>query len=113
MCPSTQDFGYSFFVLVAVATYVANLAAFLTRSMLSNSLTTMDGIVSANKKICAHPVLKKELQNMFPTAVSFEEQFHPFIHLVQDSGSATHFSLLLQNVYFHMEGNEYRGILDD
>jgi len=80
-----QIFGFGFFILLTVSAYVANLAAFLTRSTLSESITTMKGAVSAGYEICAHPALEDELYSAWPRG----------------------------NFYFHQEGKDFRGMLDD
>ena len=49
------------------AQYVANLAAFLTKSEIEDA-TTMEGVVAAGYKICAHPAVKAELDAAWPDA---------------------------------------------
>ena len=53
-------FGFAFFILIAVSAYVANLAAFLTRS-LGTSINTMEAAVKERLVICAHPAVESEL----------------------------------------------------
>lgn len=77
-------FGFGFFILITVSAYVANLAAFLTRSMTS-APTTMDAVITSGYTICAHPVMKQELQNAWPTA----------------------------NFYFTETGRDFHGMLED
>ncbi|KAL7545018.1 hypothetical protein ACHAWF_008392 [Thalassiosira exigua] len=77
-------FGFGFFILIAVSAYVANLAAFLTRSSF-DGVKTMEGAVAAHYTICAHPVLKEELQAAWPKAM----------------------------FYFHEDSKEYVGMMDD
>ena len=76
-------FGFGFFILITVSAYVANLAAFLTRSM--DVVQSMDGAVAAGKIICAHPAVENELQIAWPKA----------------------------NFYFHQGGKEFIGMIKD
>jgi len=76
-------FGFGFFILITVSTYVANLAAFLTRNITTTK--TMEGVIAAGKNICAHPALKTELQSAWPKA----------------------------KFYFTETGNEFHGIVED
>lgn len=50
-----------------MSAYVANLAAFLTRPVVSY-VGTMQGVVDAGLAICAHPALKTELELKWPNA---------------------------------------------
>ncbi|KAL3779463.1 hypothetical protein ACHAWO_006448 [Cyclotella atomus] len=50
-----------------VSAYVANLAAFLTRSQ-TTYVGTMQAVVDAGLRICAHPALQKELEIKWPDA---------------------------------------------
>jgi len=59
-------FGFGFFILIAVSSYVANLAAFLTRKTLEGSVTSIDGAIARGWKICAHPVFVKDLELAWP-----------------------------------------------
>ncbi len=59
-------FGFGFFILIAVSAYVANLAAFLTRSGLQTEYETMKEVVARNAPICGHPALKDEIQLKWP-----------------------------------------------
>mmetsp|Transcript_14706 Transcript_14706/g.29438 ORF Transcript_14706/g.29438 Transcript_14706/m.29438 type:complete len:739 (+) Transcript_14706:148-2364(+) len=77
-------FGFGFFILITVSSYVANLAAFLTRSV-PDYIATMEGAVKNNLKICGHPALAEELTTKWPDA----------------------------KFVFHTEGNEFFGLLDD
>ena len=76
--------GFGFFILIAVSAYVANLAAFLTKSG-DQSVTSMENAVAMKISICAHPAIEQELRDQWPDG----------------------------NFYFHQEGNEFRGILQD
>jgi len=76
-------FGFGFFILITVSAYVANLAAFLTRSM--DVVQSMDRAVAAGKIICAHPAVENELQIAWPKA----------------------------NFYFHQGGKEFIGMIED
>ena len=53
-------FGFAFFILIAVSAYVANLAAFLTRST-ATSINTIEAAVKEGLVICAHPAVETEL----------------------------------------------------
>ena len=77
-------FGFSFFTLIVVSAYVANLAAFLTQS-LPDFIGTMEQAVEVGVTICAHPVLKTQLEIAWPRA----------------------------NFIFSNEGKEFHGMLDD
>jgi len=61
-------FGFSFFILISVSSYVANLAAFLTLSGVSDYINTMEKAVAYKTKICGHSVLRDELQLRWPDA---------------------------------------------
>jgi len=61
-------FGFSFFILISISSYVANLAAFLTLSGVSDHIRTMEAAIADKMKICAHPVLRDELQVRWPDA---------------------------------------------
>lgn len=60
-------FGFGFFILVVVSSYVANLAAFLTRT-LPDYVGTMEQVIAKNLKVCALPALKSELEVAYPSA---------------------------------------------
>ena len=76
--------GFGFFILIAVSAYVANLAAFLTKSG-DQSVSSMEKAVAMKISICAHPAIEQELRDQWPDG----------------------------NFYFHKEGNEFRGIVQD
>lgn len=76
--------GFGAFILISVSAYVANLAAFLTKSG-DQSVTSMEAAVALKLSICAHPAIEQELRDAWPDG----------------------------NFYFHQEGNEFRGILQD
>jgi len=59
-------FGFGFFILITVSSYVANLAAFLTRKSLEGSVTSIDGAIARGWKICAHPIFEKDLGLAWP-----------------------------------------------
>eukprot|EP00591_Stephanopyxis_turris_P018071 CAMPEP_0195539896 /NCGR_PEP_ID=MMETSP0794_2-20130614/50295_1 /TAXON_ID=515487 /ORGANISM="Stephanopyxis turris, Strain CCMP 815" /LENGTH=748 /DNA_ID=CAMNT_0040673955 /DNA_START=67 /DNA_END=2310 /DNA_ORIENTATION=+ len=61
-------FGYAFFILVTVSAYVANLAAFLTLPGVSKYVDTMQGAINSGSTICAHPVLRSDLEFSWPHA---------------------------------------------
>ena len=67
-----------------MSTYVANLAAFLTRKTLSESVTTIEEAVAKGLAICSHPVLKSQMEIAWPDA----------------------------NFVFGESGNEWHGVLD-
>jgi len=77
-------FGFAFFILIAVSAYVANLAAFLTRSG-STSVDTFEIVVARGLNICAHPALAGDLKLLHPKA----------------------------NFVFNQEGKELYGLVDD
>ncbi len=60
-------FGFSFFILIVVSAYVANLAAFLTQS-LPDFVGTMDAAIENGYSICAHPVVQSQLAIAWPRA---------------------------------------------
>ena len=64
---------------------MANLAAFLTLSGTYDSVRSIDQAISAGYRICAHPAMKVEFQMSYPAA----------------------------NFYFHEDGNEFAGVMDD
>jgi len=55
-------------MLFLCSAYVANLAAFLTRSSLEGSVTTIDGAIARGWTICAHSVFRNKLPLAWPTA---------------------------------------------
>jgi len=61
-------FGFGGFILIAVSAYVANLAAFLTRSGTESFVGTMEEVILLNVPICAHPALQDELVFKWPSA---------------------------------------------
>ena len=63
---------------------MANLAAFFTLVSVDD-VTTIEGVIAANYKICAHPAVKGELESRWPDA----------------------------RFVFHEEGREFPGLLDD
>jgi len=76
-------FGFGFFILITVSAYVANLAAFLTRSM--DVVQSMNGAVAAGKIICAHPAVENELQIAWPEAnFYFTQSGREFIGMIED-----------------------------
>ncbi|KAL9181674.1 hypothetical protein ACHAXT_012017 [Thalassiosira profunda] len=77
-------FGFAFFILILVSAYVANLAAFLTRSK-SSYVGTIEESIALGYKICAHPALQSDLELAHPNA----------------------------NFIFNQEGRELYGLLED
>ena len=61
-------FGFGLFIVIAVSAYVANLAAFLTRSGWNNGVQTMKEVVDKNLPICCHPALEEEIRFKWPKA---------------------------------------------
>lgn len=61
-------FGFAFLILIAVASYTANLAAFLTVTGVSNYISSMEEAIYTNTPICAHPQLREELSSVWPAA---------------------------------------------
>ncbi|EJK46726.1 hypothetical protein THAOC_34592, partial [Thalassiosira oceanica] len=90
LCPylslplKTMLFGFGFLILIAVSAYVANLAAFLTKTS-QESVLTMTQAVRTGTRICAHPAIREELELQWTDA----------------------------NFYFHSKGNEFNGVLQD
>ena len=78
-------FGFGFFILIVVSAYVANLAAFLTRSM-PRYIGTMEEVVDAGLQVCAHPALREEYKIAWPTAnfVFNESGDEDFYGLIED-----------------------------
>ena len=78
-------FGFGFFILIVVSAYVANLAAFLTRSM-PKYIGTMEEVVDAGLQVCAHPALREEYKIAWPTAnfVFNESGAEDFYGLIED-----------------------------
>mmetsp|Transcript_1544 Transcript_1544/g.3190 ORF Transcript_1544/g.3190 Transcript_1544/m.3190 type:complete len:753 (+) Transcript_1544:97-2355(+) len=77
-------FGFGFFILISVSAYVANLAAFLTRSV-PDYVATMEGAVKSNLKICGHPALAGELTSKWPDArFVFSESEGEFYGVLED-----------------------------
>ncbi|KAL7466233.1 hypothetical protein ACHAXS_006521 [Conticribra weissflogii] len=77
-------FGFGFFILISVSAYVANLAAFLTRSV-PDYVATMEGAVKNNLKICGHPALAGELTSKWPDArFVFSESEGEFYGVLED-----------------------------
>jgi len=73
-------FGFGFFILITVSSYVANLAAFLTRKTLEGSVTSIDEAIARGWKICAHPIFEKDLVLLRPNGKfvfsEVENEFH-------------------------------------
>merc|ERR1712032_1216505 len=56
-------FGFSFLILVSVSAYVANLAAFLTLTGVSDDfIDSVDKAARSATPVCANSVLRNELQ---------------------------------------------------
>ncbi|EJK48816.1 hypothetical protein THAOC_32354 [Thalassiosira oceanica] len=80
----TMLLGFGFLILIALSAYVANLAAFLTKTN-QESVLTMTQAVRTGTRICAHPAIREEL------ALKWEDA----------------------DFYFHSKGNEFNGVLQD
>lgn len=77
-------FGFGFFILIIVSAYVANLAAFLTRSV-SSHVGTIEEVVATGMPICAHPALQADLELAHPKAkFVFNEDGKELYGLVED-----------------------------
>lgn len=77
-------FGFGFFILIVISAYVANLAAFLTRS-LPDYIGNMEQVVANNKSVCALPALKTELEVAYPNAnFVFSQSGKSYYGLVED-----------------------------
>ncbi|CAB9527882.1 receptor ionotropic, delta-2 [Seminavis robusta] len=70
-------FGFAFLILVSVASYTANLAAFLTVTGVSNYIGSMEEAIFTNAPICAHPTLRKELESVWPDATFVVNEDNP------------------------------------
>mmetsp|Transcript_39520 Transcript_39520/g.72385 ORF Transcript_39520/g.72385 Transcript_39520/m.72385 type:complete len:428 (-) Transcript_39520:162-1445(-) len=81
-------FGFAFFILIVVSSYVANLAAFLTRSK-NDYVGTMEAVVASGQRICAVSALKVELEVRWEKASFIFDQ--PDLHLLDlyDSGKCS------------------------
>ena len=61
-------FGYAFLILIAVASYTANLAAYLASSGVGDYVKSVEEAILKGSTICAHPVLEDELNVVWPGA---------------------------------------------
>jgi hypothetical protein len=62
------NFGFGFVILISVAAYTANLAAFLTISAVADYVGSMDEAIQTKTRVCGHPALKDDLQIVWPGA---------------------------------------------
>ena len=85
---------------------VANLAAYLTLNSIEG-VSTVEGAIAAGYTICAHPVLKAGKMKKISLA-SIRESPHYCSTITE---LETRWPLA--KFYFHQEGKEYRGVLDD
>lgn len=77
--------GFGGFILIVVSAYVANLAAFLTKSGVLDYIGTMDEVKAKGKKVCALPALKTELEISHPTATFvFSQAGKSYYGLIDD-----------------------------
>jgi hypothetical protein len=60
------NFGFGFVILISVAAYTANLAAFLTISAVGHQLGSMEKVIATKTRLCGHPALRDDLQNVWP-----------------------------------------------
>ena len=60
--------GWSFFILIAIAAYTANLAAFLTTESRVSAIDSLEAAVKANAKICTMTALLDTLKTIYPEA---------------------------------------------
>jgi hypothetical protein len=81
-------FGYGFLVLIAVAAYTANLAAFSTLAGVSGYMESMEQAIEANVVVCAPIALQRDLEKLWPQA-SFKYYVSQFDDMfgVLDSGA--------------------------
>ena len=59
--------GWAFLILIVVAAYTANLAAFLSRQPPSNFWSGLDDATEAGAKVCAHVALQGKLSRLYPS----------------------------------------------
>mmetsp|Transcript_17391 Transcript_17391/g.42590 ORF Transcript_17391/g.42590 Transcript_17391/m.42590 type:complete len:405 (-) Transcript_17391:344-1558(-) len=78
--------GYGFLVLVAVASYTANLAAFLSEKLAANYIGSMEEAIFYNAPICGHPALKEDLLQAWPEAnfIYNEEAENYYTGMIED-----------------------------
>lgn len=72
---------YGFFVLVIIATYTANLAAFLTTEAQDSPFSGLDEVLAAHASICAMSAIHSVLENRFPgigKLLVAADDFNPF-----------------------------------
>jgi hypothetical protein len=62
------NFGFGFVILISVAAYTANLAAFLTISAVGDYLGSMEKVIATKTRVCGPPALRDDLQNVWPGA---------------------------------------------
>ncbi|KAL7530571.1 hypothetical protein ACHAXR_003567, partial [Thalassiosira sp. AJA248-18] len=74
-------FGFSFFILIVVSAYVANLAAFLTRPVAFDG--TIEMVQQSGMRLCAHPALKTEFEIAWPT-VNFVFSKSSYVGMLDD-----------------------------
>jgi len=60
--------GWSFFILVVIAAYTANLAAFLTKHQVGSYHTGMQSLIDSNEVVCVAAPLLKDLAMAWPAA---------------------------------------------
>jgi len=80
------SFGYSFLVLIVVATYTANLAAFLTLSGANDYISSMNDAIDKGVSLCVHEVLMTDLKIMWPKATFVNASVHedPYVSMLED-----------------------------
>jgi hypothetical protein len=61
-------FGFGFVILITVAAYTANLAAYLTISAVGDYVGSMDEAITTHTRVCGQLALRHDLQKAWPTA---------------------------------------------
>ena len=74
-------FGYGFLILIAVAAYTANLAAYLATSGVGDYIQSIEEAILFGVTICAHPVLEVELGAVWPSAKFIYNTDHEDLYL--------------------------------
>ncbi|KAL7551347.1 hypothetical protein ACHAWF_014536 [Thalassiosira exigua] len=79
-----MSLGFAFFILITVSAYVANLAAFLTRPV-SGGIVSVEEAINDGVTICAHPVVREELETAHPHAIfHFTEKDVDILGMIDD-----------------------------
>ena len=63
------NFGFGFFILIIVAAYTANLAAFLTLASTGDYINSINDAIESKAPMCVHPVLFDDFVRNFPDGI--------------------------------------------